>query len=203
MSPAGYLAERARGGHADELLRLFEETGSGCFCNYWYFQGDKNAWLERCYLKPEENRQALRERLAGEELCGVIARPENTGRICGWLNVSRAPLLTRLYEQRIYKGLPCFAEEAVPRERVYAVACCLVEEEHRGKGVAHLLLRTGIEAARAVGARAIEAFPRAEPLGVRLRPDEVQMGPERLFQDAGFEAVSDFRPYPVLRLTLA
>ena len=93
-----YRYERAASVHADGLLALFESTGSGCFCNYWYFQGDKNAWLERCFLKPEENRAALLARLAQPELCGVVAvseppnegEPERTRPILGWLNLSRA-----------------------------------------------------------------------------------------------------------------
>lgn len=197
-----YSAARAGIEHADELLALFEGAGSGCYCAYWYFQGDKNAWLERCYLKPEENRAALVARLAGDELCGVVARPVSGGAICGWLNVSRAARLTRLYDQRIYKGLPCFEPSAGSREAVYAVACFYVAEAERGRGVGRVLLHQAIAEARAAGATALEAFPRAAPQGERLRPDEIQMGPEALFLEAGFAPVSDFRAYPVLRLSL-
>jgi hypothetical protein len=60
--------------------------------------------------------------------------------------------------------------------------------------------------ARLACASALVAFPRAMPLGhgsaARLRPDEIWMGPESLFLQAGFMKVSDFRPYPVLRLDL-
>ncbi len=73
MSETRYVCERASSAHTEGLLTLFEAAGSGCFCNYWHFEGDKNAWLEQCYLKPEENRAALRARLAGPELCGVVA----------------------------------------------------------------------------------------------------------------------------------
>lgn len=205
-----FRAERARSGHADELLALFESAGSGCYCNYWYFQGDKNAWLERCYLKPEENRSALVARLAADELCGVVARPSGGGSICGWLNVSRAVHLARLYEQRVYKGLPCFDSSAAgqpAREAVYAVACCYVAEEQRGRGVGRVLLRQAIVEARAAGGSAIEAFPRGASgggavAGERLRPDTLQMGPEALFLEMGFAPVSDFEAYPVLRLNL-
>lgn len=212
MSESAYQCERASAAHADELLALFEASGNGCYCGYWYFQGDKNAWLERCYLKPEENRAALVARLSADELCGIVARPvgttgESAGAICGWLNVSRAARLTRLYDQRIYKGLPCFEPGptdtgASPRESVYAVACNYVAEEERGRGVARALLSRAIEEVRRAGGRALEAFPRAAPVGERLRPDEIQMGPEGLFLAAGFAPVSDFRPYPVLRLQL-
>jgi GNAT superfamily N-acetyltransferase len=202
MNDDTYLCERASSAHADELLALFESSGNGCYCGFWYFQGDKNAWLERCYLKPEDNRQALVARLSADELCGIVARPARGGAICGWLNVSRAARLARLYDQRIYKGLPCFEPSQVAREGVYAVACNYVAEHERGRGVARALLSRAIDEVRRAGGTALEAFPRATPVGERLRPDEIQLGPEGLFLAVGFTPVSDFRPYPVLRLHL-
>ncbi len=207
MSPPsdGWRCERAGSAHADRLLGLFESAGSGCFCNYWYFEGDKNAWLERCYVKPEENRAALVQRLSGVELCGVVALASAEGALVGWMNVSRVGMVARLYDQRVYRNLPCFGagtDAASRRKHVYAVACCYVAEAERGRGVAQALLTAAIRLVREAGGTALEAFPRAAPEGERLRPDEVWLGPEGLFQSAGFAPVSDFRPYPVLRLHL-
>jgi GNAT superfamily N-acetyltransferase len=198
-----YRYERASSEHGAGLLALFEAAGSGCFCNYWHFQGDKNAWLERCYVKPEDNRAALVARLAAPELCGVVASSESG--VCGWLKVTRATELSRLYEQRVYRNLPYFQGPGGAREDVYAVACMYVAEAERGLGIARSLLARAIVAARDAGGRALEAFPRGESGAIggdRLRADAVWMGPEALFQQAGFEPVSDFRPYPVLRLHL-
>jgi GNAT superfamily N-acetyltransferase len=200
MSDWRYRCERATSLHTQGLLALFEGAESGCFCNYWHFEGDKNAWLERCYLKPEENRAALAARLAGTELCGVVA--STSGGVCGWMKVTRSSALPRLYEQRVYRKLPCFQAAPGEREAVYTIACCYVAEAERGQGVASSLLDAAIAAVRKLGGTALEAFPRAEPIGEKLRPDEVWMGPEALFQAAGFAPVSDFRPYPVLRLDL-
>ena len=197
---SGYRLERAGAQHAAGLLALFEGAGSGCFCNYWHFDGNKNAWLERCYLDPQANQAALVARLSSAELCGVVASSEQG--VCGWLKVMRAEQLPRLYDQRIYRGLPCFQGPPGSRENVYAVSCLFVAEAERGRGVAKLLLEAATDVARAAGGRALEAFPRAAPVGERLRPDEVWLGPESLFVSAGFVAVSDFRPYPVLRLDL-
>ena len=33
--------------HLDALADLFRACESPCFCRYWHFEGDKNAWLER------------------------------------------------------------------------------------------------------------------------------------------------------------
>lgn len=200
-SPGGaYRCERASSAHADGLLSLLESTGSGCFCNYWYFQGDKNAWLEQCFLRPEENRVALVARLAAPALCGVVALAPD-GAVVGWLGLSSAAAIPKLYEQRVYKSLPCFQD--VARERVLAVACFLVAEAERGRGVARALLESAIVEARKAGAMALEAFPRRAPEDAqKLRPDEVWLGPEALLEKCGFRAVSDFRPYPVLRLHL-
>jgi GNAT superfamily N-acetyltransferase len=225
--------ERATAAHGEGLLALFEAAGSGCFCNYWHFEGDKNAWLERCYLRPEENRAALLERLAGSELCGVVAVASNDDEheggvgapptnqdsgagapptnetkasLCGWLKLTRARTIARLYDQRVYRNLPCFQSSPGDREHVYAVGCCYVAEAQRGQGVTRELLKVAIEVARQAGGSALEAFPRGLPEGqdgaARLRPDEIWMGPGALFLQAGFTQVSDFRPYPVLRLHL-
>lgn len=194
-----YRCERAGAAHADGLLALFEAAGSGCYCNYWHFEGDKNAWLERCYIKPEENRAALVERLQGPELCGVVALATD-GRICGWLKLSRAPSVPRLYAQKPYRNLLCLQGSALERETVFAVGCTYVTEAERGRGAASALLLAAIAAVKDAGASALEAFPRGTPNGAQLRADEVWMGPEALYLRAGFVAVSDFRPYPVLRL---
>jgi predicted GNAT family acetyltransferase len=199
MSP--HRCERASSEHADGLLALFESAGSGCFCNYWHFAGDKNAWLEQCYIKPELNRAALVARLAEPELCGVVGF-DGAGVLRGWLKLMRASGVPRLYDQRVYRNLPCFAD--TDRESTYAVGCCYISETERGRGLAKALLAAAVSAAQAAGASALEAFPRGAPPAESppLRPDEVWMGPEALFLEAGFERVSDFRPYPVLRLHL-
>jgi hypothetical protein len=201
MSDGGaYHCERAGAQHAEGLLALFESAGSGCYCNYWHFEGDKNAWLERCYLKPEDNRAALVERLAAPELCGVVAVAGS--RICGWLKLSRSSSVPRIYAQKPYRNLPLLgADRTEPeRERVFAVGCTYVAEANRERGVSAALLREAIRAVRAAGGAALEAFPRGTPDGAPLRADEVWMGPEGLFLRAGFARVSDFRPYPLLRL---
>lgn len=196
-----FRCERASSAHADGLLALFESAGSGCFCNYWHFDGDKNAWLERCYLKPEDNRAALVARLALPELAGVVARRDST--VLGWMKVVPAAAVTRLYDQRVYRRLPCFEQAPEVRQNTYTIACVYVAEAERGRGVARALLDAAIVAARDAGAVALEAFPRGAPEGEeRLRADAVWMGPESMFVQAGFRAQTDFRAYPVLRRAL-
>jgi GNAT superfamily N-acetyltransferase len=197
---ASLRCERAGLQHAAGLLALFESAGSGCYCNYWHFDGDKNAWLERCYVKPEENRAALVARLASPELCGVVALVEE--RVSGWLKLTPAPTLAKLYAQKPYRGLPQLLGPSTERERVYAVGCLYVAEGERERGLGSALLAAAILAATEAGGVALEAFPRGTPDGAKLRADEIWTGPEALYERAGFERVTDFRPYPVLRLHL-
>jgi len=131
-----YRFERADRAHTEGLCALFESMGSGCYCNYWHFEGDKNAWLERCYLHPEQNRLALQQRLAAPELCGVVALSARTQALVGWLKVTRATAVPRLYDQRVYRRLPCFNASDAERSAVFAAACFVVAAEHRGRGVA-------------------------------------------------------------------
>ncbi|MEI9951358.1 MAG: GNAT family N-acetyltransferase [Pseudomonadota bacterium] len=179
--------------HTDVLLALFERSGTPCHCQYWHFAGDKNAWLERLFHAPEQNRAAFTESMlaARAELKGVVAL--HAGQAVGWLKLCPAERVPKLYDQRLYRGLAVLSG---PREGVLTVGCLLVDEEFRRRGVARALVQEAVVLAEARGARCIEAFPRrAEQAG----PAELWTGPFSIFEQAGFKIVSDFAPYPVLR----
>ncbi len=179
--------------HTSALLSLFERTSTPCHCQYWHFTGDKNAWLDRLFHAPEQNRAAFIESLASAqaELRGVVAL--HAGQAVGWLKLCPAELVPKLYDQRLYRGLPVLSG---PREGVLTVGCLLVDEEFRRRGVARALVRQAVVIAEARRARFIEAFPRRADLA---GPAELWTGPFRIFEQAGFKIVSDFAPYPVLR----
>lgn len=182
--------------HTRALLELFERTGTACHCQYWHFAGDKNAWLDRLFHAPDQNRAAFVESMetAGNELRGVVAL--HAGQAVGWLKLTPAERLSKLYDQRLYRGLPALSGR---RDGVLTIGCVLVEESFRRQGVARSLVKHAVVLAERTGARSIEAFPRrAEHAGA----PELWTGPFQAFAEAGFEIVSDFAPYPVLRYAI-
>jgi GNAT superfamily N-acetyltransferase len=190
-------ASRVRG-----LSALFERSGCPCFCRYWHFEGDKNEWLERCALRPEQSRGELEAALgAGSaQANGMIATARSSADdstlVVGWMKLCPAPDLPKLYGQRLYRGLACFGG---PREDVWTIGCLLVDEAWRRRAVSVALVRGGIAHARALGARAIEAFPRGAGFA---HAAELWTGAAPVFDRLGFERVHDFDPYPVYRLML-
>ncbi len=190
-----FTCEPLAAASAPALAALFERSGSTCFCRYFHFEGDKNAWLARLAFEPGENRRELVEHAARPKLTGVVAKlPDDT--VIGWMKLERALDLPKLYAQRTYRSLPVLATD---RERVCTVGCFLIDPAWRRRGVASALLAQGIELARASGARAIEAFPRrAEGVG----DEELWTGPFGLFRAQGFEIVHEQSQYPVLRREL-
>jgi GNAT superfamily N-acetyltransferase len=182
--------------HAERLVELFDRAGVACHCRYWHFAGSTNSWLERSTHAPELNRVEMTEALVtgSPEMHGIVALAES--RAVGWLKLAPAQFMLKLYDQRIYRRLPCFDS---PREGVLTVGCFLVDPAMRRCGVAALMLDAAIEHAEANGATAIEAFPRRAE---GTRDEEVWTGPFALFQRRGFMVVNDFAPYPVLRLPL-
>jgi GNAT superfamily N-acetyltransferase len=179
------------------LSRLFAANGFGCYCRYWHFEGTAREWLARCAQSPEESEQEMHAALAAgsEEMRGMLAETEG-GEVVGWLKLAPAARLTKLYSQRLYKGLPALAREP---SGTYTVACFLVREDFRRHGVARALLGGALDQAPRWGARAIEAFPRTD---TDCGDAALMMGPLKLYIEAGFELVHDAAPYPVLRLTL-
>lgn len=182
------------------LAALFEAAASPCFCRYWHFDGDKNAWLSRCYVEVGTNRRELEvdlERGAPEAhgLVAVATPPTGSApQIVGWLKVAPATSVRKAYDQRLYRGLPCFEGD---RAGVFLLGCALVHPEARRRGVLRELVRGAQALAPAIGATALEVLPRRprEPVS----DEELWVGPAALFLAEGFEEVHAFDPYPVLR----
>jgi GNAT superfamily N-acetyltransferase len=181
--------------HARVLPELFERAGSGCYCEWWHFEGHKNDWLARLAEAPETNRARLVERTATPGLGGVVA-VARAGDAVGYMKLTPADGVPKLYAQRPYRGLPCFREN---RAHTFTVGCFLVDPAWRRRGVGTALLAAGIELARAAGALAIEAFPRRAE---GLRDEELWTGPYGLFLNHGFEIAHDLTQYPVVRRML-
>jgi GNAT superfamily N-acetyltransferase len=184
--------------HAPGLVALFERNAVSCYCQYWHFHGDKNAWLDRCAHAPERNKSELEDGLArgAEAMRGVVAT-DPLGTVVGWMKLAPASTVGKIYDQRVYRKLPCFGGD---RRGVYAIGCFLVDEAWRRRGVARALVSAGVGAARAWGAMAIECFPRRSATATA---GELWTGPLEALLAAGFAVVHDFEPYPVLRLNLA
>lgn len=191
------MVEAAGPAHAAGLFALFEGAGSPCYCRFWHFEGNNNAWLERCATAAAENRDELEQALAdgSDEARGVVARAGE--RIVGWLKVAPATVMQKAYARRLYRGLPCFTGD---RAGVFLIGCALVHPGNRHQGVATALVRGAVALAPAWGARALEALPRRprEPVS----DDELWTGPMGAFTQNGFVEVHAFEPYPVLRREL-
>jgi len=184
--------------HRAGLEALFDAAGSPCHCRYWHFQGDKNAWLDRCYVNVGDNRRQLAEALAtrSDEARGLVALRAD-GALVGWLKAAPAAVMGKVYGQRLYRGLPCFQGD---RSGVFTIGCVLVRPDARHLGLARALVAAVVRHAPAWGARSLEAFPRRPREAVS--DEELWTGPVNAFVAAGFVEVNDFAPYPVLRKQL-
>ena len=203
MTPPARDAARVREAEAADgpaLTALFEAASSPCFCRFWHFEGDKNAWLSRCYVETGENRsEALADLEAGHVRARGLVAEGGAGEpaLVGWLKVAPAEVVPKAYAQNLYRKLPCFEGD---RTGVHLVACSLVHPAHRRRGVLRDLVRGAIALAPSWGATSLEALPRRprEP----VHDEELWVGHAQVFLDEGFEEVHAFEPYPVLRRVL-
>ena len=182
------------------LLRaLFDDSSSTCFCRYWHFGGTKNDWLERAALRPEENAAELERAVrtgdpSGRGL-GALGALDGTERALGWMKLVPRGAVPKLRGLPVYRSLD-LGDDAT----TLSIGCFLVLPEARHRGVARALVEAAPEIARALGALTLEAYPRRS--STPLHAEEAWQGPERIFLDAGFEAVHDVAPYPVYRKDL-
>jgi len=180
------------GAVAPRWAALFDAAASPCFCRYWHFEGDENAWLDRCAHQREENR---REQLAlvhaGDERARGLVALDGEDAV-GWMKLVSRARLPKLRRLPVYRALDLGDDDGV-----LSIGCILVHPAYRRRGVAKDLLAAAEAHGRALGARALEAYPRSttEPVS----DEELWLGPESIFLAAGFEPVAGEKPYRVLR----
>jgi len=179
--------------HLPRLRAFFDASGSTCFCRYWHFTGTKNDWLDRCANSPEENLAELESAVRAREAAAfALVAVDDTGDVVGWLKLTPRAAVPKLRGLPVYRNLDLGDEVST-----FSIGCMLVRPDVRGGGIARALVDAAPHFAAKWGALAIEAYPRKsnEP----LHPEEAWQGPERLFVEAGFDAVVDVAPYPVYR----
>lgn len=181
--------------HATSLGDLFVAAASPCFCRFWHFEGDDNAWQLRSATEPEKNRAELDEDLAAGRSLGVVALEED--RVVGWLKLAPALAVPKMFARRLYRAEPWFQSE---RAGVFVIGCLLVHPERRRSGIARELVAAARDVARAAGARALEALPRR--LEPPVRDESLWNGPLSTLEAAGFVRVAGVDGYPVLRIEL-
>jgi GNAT superfamily N-acetyltransferase len=183
---------------------LFEASGSTCFCRYWHFTGKKSDWLERCFQRPEENRdeQLALVRGGALEARGLVAMDGPTA--VGWMKLAPRALLPKLRQQGAYRPL-----DLGPDEGVWSIGCFLVRPDRRREGVARALVMAASEHLRAwngpgTPALALEAYPRGTTpeASLILHDEEAWVGTQHLFETCGFTRVAGEPAYPVMRRVL-
>lgn len=172
----------------EDLQRVFGVRGSaaGCQC-------------QRYKLAPREafSRFAAserRERLETQTHCGEPSATATTGLLgylgeepAGWVAIeprANYPGLLRVYR------VPWESRAEDKRDpTVWAITCIFVRAGFRGRGLTRPLVRAAAEHARARGARAVEGYPYRAEAG-EITWDEIHVGAETTFRDAGFREVS-------------
>jgi GNAT superfamily N-acetyltransferase len=182
--------------HLDALADLFRACECPCFCRYWHFEGDKNAWLERCAISPAANEAEMRADVVNGEprAGGLVAFDADERTIVGWMKLAPRATLSKLRNGRVYRALDLGDDAGV-----LSIGCMLVRPDVRKTGVARALVTAAPRIAKERGAQAIEAYPHAMK---DLGPHQVWMGPASLFESLGFKHVTGESPYPVFRLDL-
>lgn len=120
----------------------------------------------------------MRELCAGPVPPGYLAYVD--GELAGW--VGAAPRSSMSYVESSSKLVRAHDDEA------WVVICLRVLPPFRRRGLTALLIQAVVEAARAAGADAVEAYP-VDPEEERVDQSMAYVGLTRWFEDAGFERV--------------
>lgn len=175
--------------HAQALAELLGDS-HGCYCQYWFFSGDKNAWQLRCMQSPDDNAQSLQAECLGTVPPGIVVFDDELA--VGWLRVAPLGRMKKLTQHGTYRRL------ALTEDQALSIACIYVRPEARGRGVMRMLLSVLPDFCASLGAHRVYAFPR----GGDERLDDAQrmMGVMRCFSEIGFVRDGGDDAYPVLRL---
>jgi GNAT superfamily N-acetyltransferase len=106
----------------------------------------------------------------------------------GWCNVNDFSTFYRVYSTHEVASLNREGKTA-------AIICFIIDSNHRGKGIARMLLKQAISDCRQQGFSSLEAYPR---LGNELSQADQFHGPLPLYLSEGFEIKKSYGRYAVV-----
>ncbi len=176
-----------------DLQLIFGQRGPGSRCQCQRF---KLAHRESFGSFPAEERA---HRLRDQTECGHPDAGSTSGLVAflgdqpaGWCAVEPRPRFTGLV--RVFRVPWEGRDEDKADDSVWAVTCFLIRAGFRKRGVGRALAAAAPAFARDRGARAIEGYPLIGDVTSEIRQqswvDELHVGTERMFADAGFAIVT-------------
>jgi GNAT superfamily N-acetyltransferase len=170
----------------EDLQAIFGTRGTASRC-----------WCQRYKLRPREAfakfpAEERAHRLRQQTDCGHPDAAGTSGLVAyldgepaGWCAVEpRTAYEGLLRNARVpWEG----REEDKADDGVWAVTCVLTRAGFRRRGVSRALARAAVDFARERGARAVEGYPMTTK---DVIAEELHVGTERVFADAGFAEVS-------------
>ena len=153
--------------------------GGSCQCQWWLMRN--RDWVQ---TSREQRAELFRAEFDGMQPPGLIAYVD--GEAAGWVRVGPRDTHVRLAHTRAYAH-----STAQPWDdpSVWVVSCFVVRREHRMSGLTAQLLDAAISAARAGGARVIEAYP-IDTAVTTKRTNELYVGVLSSYLKAGFREVA-------------
>jgi GNAT superfamily N-acetyltransferase len=155
-----------------DLVELFERPGGsivrGCWCMYYRRSGGEGG-----VGSGATNRKAMRALVDGGTVPGLIGYED--GSPVGWISLGPREDFSKLRRSPVMKP--------VDDRPVWSIVCFFVDRRARGRGVSEALFRAGIDHARSLGARLLEAYPidKEEP----SHPDFMWFGSKRMYDRGG------------------
>jgi GNAT superfamily N-acetyltransferase len=174
----------------DDLQMVFGTRGSAVICQ-----------CQRYKLAPKEafkhHAPSVRAlRLEAQTQCGQPTAASTTGLVAylgdepvGWCAVEPRANYDGL--RRVYRVPWEGRSEDKADPSIWAVTCFFVRAGFRGRGISRALARAAVAHARERGAQALEGYPMLRrPDGADITWDEIHVGAQSIFTDAGFREVN-------------
>lgn len=167
-----------------------------CYCMYFHFRGDNQAW-NRCTA--EVNRAAVAALITAGQMQGLLAFA--AGKPVGWVNAAPRRALPKLQagDGFAVDGAQPLAQFHVDDpERVGAIVCFVIAASARGQGVARRLLEAACDRFRAQGLAFAEAYPARQAETAA----DLYHGPLAMYERAGFTTYRELEKYLIVRKAL-
>jgi GNAT superfamily N-acetyltransferase len=146
--------------------------GMGCWCMF-----PRLGSSEGQKIGSAQRREAMTKLARRRRAPGLLAFDGDQA--VGWIAVAPRTEYRRIEASR--------ATPRVDDEDVWVIPCITVRPSARGRGIALALIKAAVKFAKAEGAPAVEAYPRAG--SQRTKDDNAFFGTEPLFRRAGFSVI--------------